>query len=137
MIFAVIDTNVLVAAVKTKKSDSSSSQILSLVFAGVIKPLVSKEILTEYRDILNLPVLELDSNKVADVLEKFSEDGLYPGRTPSEDVFPDEIDRIFYEISLSVEESHVVTNNVKHFPKSVRVVTPSEMLMLLCDLGEI
>ena len=137
MIFAVIDTNVLVAAVKTKKSDSSTSQILSLVFAGVIKPLVSKEILTEYRDILNLPVLELDSNKVADVLEKFSEDGLYPGRTPSEDVFPDETDRIFYEISLSVEESHVVTNNVKHFPKSVRVVTPSEMLMLLCDLGEI
>lgn len=64
MIFAVIDTNVLVAAVKTKKSDSSSSQILSLVFAGVIKLLVSKEILTEYRDILNLPVLELDSNKL-------------------------------------------------------------------------
>ena len=53
MIFAVIDTNVLVAAVKTKKSDSSSSQILSLVFAGVIKPLVSKEILTEYRDDLH------------------------------------------------------------------------------------
>ena len=127
MIFAVIDTNVLVAAVKTKKSDSSTSQILSLVFAGVIKPLVSKEILTEYRDILNLPVLELDSDKVADVLEKFSEDGLYPGRTPSEDVFPDETDK----------ESHVVTNNVKHFPKSVRVVTPSEMLMLLRDLGEI
>ena len=137
MIFAVIDTSVLVAAVKTKKSDSSTSQILSLVFAGVIKPLVSKEILTEYRGILNLPVLELDSDKVADVLEKFSEDGLYPGRTPSEDVFPDETDRIFYEISLSVEESHVVTNNVKHFPKSVRVVTPSEMLMLLRDLGEI
>lgn len=137
MIFAVIDTNVLVAAVKTKKSDSSTSQILSLVFAGVIKPLVSEEILTEYRGILNLPVLELDSDKVADVLEKFSEDGLYPGRTPSEDVFPDETDRIFYEISLSVEESHVVTNNVKHFPKSVRVVTPSEMLMLLRDLGEI
>ncbi len=115
MIYAVIDTNVLIAAVKTTKSDSSTSQILSLVFTGVIKPLVSEEILTEYHDILNLPVLELDAEKVADVLEKFSEDGLYPGRTPS------------YEISLSV----------KHFPKVARVVTPSEMLMLLHESGEI
>lgn len=41
MIYAVIDTNVLVAAVKTTKPDSSSSQILSLVFTGVIRPLVS------------------------------------------------------------------------------------------------
>ena len=77
MIYAVIDTNVLVAAVKTTKPDSATSQILSLVFTGVIRPLVSEEILTEYHDILNLPVLELDAKKVADVLEKFSEDGLY------------------------------------------------------------
>lgn len=137
MIYAVIDTNVLVAAVKTSKLDSSTSQVLSLVFAGIIKPLVSEEILSEYNDILNLPVLNMDSEKVADVLEKFREDGLYPGRTPSNETFPDETDRIFYEISLSVENSHVVTNNVKHFPKVLRVVTPSEMLVLLRSTGEI
>ena len=34
MIYAVIDTNVLVAAVKTTKPDSSTSQVLSLVFTG-------------------------------------------------------------------------------------------------------
>ena len=73
----------------------------------------------------------------ADVLEKFSEDGLYPGRTPSSEIFPDETDRVFYEISLSVEDAYVVTNNVKHFPKVTRVVTPSEMLMLLHESGEI
>ena len=137
MIYAVIDTNVLVAAVKTTKPDSATSQILSLVFTGVIRPLVSEEILTEYHDILNLPVLELNADKVADVLEKFSEDGLYLGRTPSSEIFPDETDRVFYEISLSVEDAYVVTNNVKHFPKVTRVVTPSEMLMLLHESGEI
>ena len=47
MIYAVIDTNVLVAAVKTTKPDSPTSQVLSLVFTGVIKPLVSEEILSE------------------------------------------------------------------------------------------
>lgn len=137
MIYAVIDTNVLVAAVKTTKPDSSTSQVLSLVFTGVIKPLVSEEILSEYNDILNLPVLDLNPEKVTDVLEKFREDGLYPGRTQSNEIFPDETDRIFYEISLSVEDSHVVMNNVKHFPKVPRVVTPSEMLALLRSLGEI
>lgn len=137
MIYAVIDTNVLVAAVKTTKPDSSTSQVLSLVFTGVIKPLVSEEILSEYNDILNLPVLHLNPEKVADVLEKFREDGLYPGRTQSNEIFPDETDRIFYEMSLSVEDSHVVMNNVKHFPKVPRVVTPSEMLALLRSSGEI
>ena len=137
MIYAVIDTNVLVAAVKTTKQDSSTSQVLSLVFTGVIKPLVSEEILSEYNDILKLPVLDLNPEKVTDVLEKFREDGLYPGRTQSNEIFPDETDRIFYEISLSVEDSHVVTNNVKHFPKVSRVVTPSEMLALLRSTGEI
>lgn len=127
----------LVAAVKTAKPDSSTSQVLSLVFTGVIKPLVSEEILSEYNDILKLPVLDLNPEKVTDVLEKFREDGLYPDRTQSNEIFPDETDRIFYEISLSIENSHVVTNNVKHFPKVSRVVTPSEMLALLRSTGEI
>ena len=127
----------LVAAVKTAKPDSSTSQVLSLVFTGVIKPLVSEEILSEYNDILNLPVLDLNPEKVADVLEKFREDGLYPGRTQSNEIFPDKTDRIFYKISLSVDDSYMVTNNVKHFPKVPRVVTPSEMLALLRSTGEI
>ncbi len=42
--------------------------MLSLVFTGVIKPLVSEEILSEYHDILNLLALDLDPEKVADVL---------------------------------------------------------------------
>lgn len=137
MIYAVIDTNVLVAAVKTTKQDSSTSQVLSLVFTGVIKPLVSEEIIKEYQDIMNLPELNLNPDKVADVLDKFKEDGLYPGRTSSDNSFIDETDRVFYEISLSVEESHVVTNNIKHFPKVSRVVTPSELLMFLRSIGEI
>lgn len=137
MIYAVIDTNVLVAAIKTTKQNSSTSQILSLVFIGVIKPLVSEEILAEYDGVLNLPVLELNPEKVSDVLDKFREDGLYPGRTPSNEIYPDESDRIFYEISLTVEDAHVITNNLKHFPKVSRVVTPSEMLMLLRSTGEL
>ena len=47
MIYAVIDTNVLVAAAKSHKPYSSASQVLTLVFSGVIQPLVCDEILEE------------------------------------------------------------------------------------------
>ena len=48
MVYAVIDTNVIVAAAKSHKPDSSTSRVLSLVFSGVIQPLVCDEILDEY-----------------------------------------------------------------------------------------
>ena len=63
MIYAVIDTNVLVAAAKSHKPDSSASRVLSLVFSGVIQPLICEEILEEYEGILNLPVLAIPQDK--------------------------------------------------------------------------
>lgn len=68
MIYAVIDTNVLVAAAKTHKPDSSTSRILSLVFDGIIQPLVCEEILEEYYQILHLPVLDIPSDIASDIL---------------------------------------------------------------------
>ncbi len=59
MYYAVIDTNVLVAAAKSHKPDSSASRILFLVFSGIIQPLVCDEILAEYEGILSLPVLAI------------------------------------------------------------------------------
>ena len=113
MIYAVIDTNVLVAAAKTHKPDSSTSRILSLVFDGIIQPLVCEE------------------------MTKFKEDGIDPGRTPSPEEHPDPTDQVFYEICLSVEDAYLVTNNRKHFPNKPQVVTPTEMLVLLVEAGVI
>lgn len=135
MIYAVIDTNVLVAAAKSHKPDSSASRILSLVFAGVIQPLICEEILEEYEGILNLPVLAIPPEKASAILTKFKEDGIDPGRTPSEEEHPDPTDQVFYEVSLSVEDAYMVTNNKKHFPQTPRVVTPSEMILILTEAG--
>ena len=135
MIYAVVDTNVLVAAAKTHKHDSSTSRILTLVFAGIIQPLVCDEILEEYEQILNLPILGIPADIASDILSKFKEDGINPGRTPSSEDHPDPTDQVFYEISLSVEDAYLVTNNKKHFPEKPQVVTPSEMLLLLTAAG--
>lgn len=135
MIYAVIDTNVLVAAAKTHKPDSSTSQILSLVFSGIIQPLVCDEILHEYESVLNLPALGIPEDISSAILLKFRVDGVNPGRTPSLEEHPDPSDQVFYEIALSVEDAYMVTNNKKHFPKKPKVVTPSEMLILLTNSG--
>ena len=135
MIYAVIDTNVLVAAAKSHKPDSSASRVLSLVFSGIIQPLVCDEILEEYEGILCLPVLAIPEDVSAAILSKFRNDGRNPGRTPSFEEHPDSTDQIFYEISLSVEDAYMVTNNKKHFPQQPKVVTPSEILLILTAKG--
>ena len=135
MIYAVIDTNVLVAAAKSHKPDSSASRVLGLVFSGVIKPLVCDEILEEYEGILTLPVLAIPEQISTAILARFQSDGIDPGRTPSLEEHPDPTDQVFYEISLSVEDAYMVTNNKRHFPQTPKVVTPSEMLMLLTEAG--
>ena len=135
MIYAVLDTNVLVAAAKSHKPESSASRVLSLVFSGIIQPLVCEEILEEYESILTLPVLAIPSEISAAILTKFKKDGIDPGRTPSPEEHPDPTDQVFYEISLSVEDAYMVTNNKKHFPAKPQVVTPSEMIVILITAG--
>lgn len=137
MIHAVIDTNVIVAAAKSHKPNSSASRVISLVISGVIRPLVCQEILEEYEAILNLPVLGIPPETVTEIMAVFKNDSLYPGRTPSTEDHPDPTDRIFYEISLSVDDAYMVTNNKKHFPGKPQVVTPSEMLLILTATGVI
>lgn len=137
MVYAVIDTNVLVAAAKSHKPESSASRVLALVFSGIIQPLVCDEILEEYDGILNLPVLAIPEDLASAILNKFRADGINPGRTKSHEEHPDPTDRIFYEISLSVDDAYMVTNNKKHFPGTPQVVTPTEMLMLLTNIGVI
>lgn len=39
------------------------------------------------------------------------------------------------DIPLSVEDAYMVTNNKKHFPSKPHVVTPSEMLIILGEMG--
>ena len=55
MIYAVIDTNVLVSAIKSHKLDSSSSMILNLLVRGFIVPLLSPAIAKEYEEVLSFP----------------------------------------------------------------------------------
>ena len=76
----------------------------------------------------------LDFPLVETVIKAIIADGLDIDRTPTSDIdFPDPKDIVFYEVALSVEDSYLVTGNIKHFPVKPFVVTPAEMVRILED----
>lgn len=57
--------------------------------------------------------------------------GIDSSRFPYDGDMPDEDDRVFYEVALSEEDSFLVTGNLKHFPKTPKVVTAAQMMEIL------
>ncbi|MBR5175209.1 MAG: putative toxin-antitoxin system toxin component, PIN family [Bacteroidales bacterium] len=131
MVYAVIDTNVLVSALFSAHPDSSTVIIRNKIADGEIIPLFNAEIIDEYRVVLSRPKFHFPDELVDAVLAMVLETGISLDRTMSDEVFPDPKDIVFYEVALSKEGSYLVTGNTKHFPKTPIVVTPAEMLEIL------
>ena len=55
MIYAVIDTNVFVAALLTKSNDSATVKVYDAIADGLITLLYHKDILEEYAEVLSRP----------------------------------------------------------------------------------
>lgn len=53
MVYAVIDTNIIVSSFITKNSNASTRRVINSMLSGKIKPLYNDEILEEYFDVLN------------------------------------------------------------------------------------
>lgn len=131
MIHAVIDTNVLVSALLTSKSDTATVQILEAIMNGQIIPLYNEDIISEYEIVLNRPTFRFSEETVYYYINAIKEKGVLATRIESGEAFPDSDDAVFYEIALSVEDAYVVTGNLKHFPKTPIVVTPAQMLEII------
>lgn len=65
------------------------------------------------------------------ILEYIKKCGVHSERIPFDGDMPDEDDRVFYEVSLSKEDSFLVTGNLKHFPKTPKVITAAQMMEIL------
>ncbi len=130
-IYAVIDTNVIVSALYSTKTDAATVLILDFLTIGKIIPLVNQEILAEYAEVLSRKKFNFSSEKVSKWLKFFNEYGLQAVRSESQEIFIDEKDIVFYEVALSIEGSFLVTGNIKHFPKTPIVVSPAEMIQIL------
>ena len=128
MIYAVIDTNVLVSALITKNPEAATAKVVKLLLEHGFIPLYDADIITEYEDVLHRSKFPIRS-EVADALIAYIiENGIEASKVDFEEAMPDEDDRVFYEVSLSQEDSFLVTGNLKHYPASPRVITPADFI---------
>ena len=130
-IYAVIDTNVIVSALYSHKTDAATILVLDYLTQGILQPLVNNEILAEYKEVLFRKKFNFSPKIVTEWLQFFETYGISTERTVSSEKFIDEKDIIFYEVTLSVEDSFLVTGNKKHFPQTPKVVSPAEMVAIL------
>ena len=130
-VYAVIDTNVLVSAMLTHNLESATTKTIEAIVTGRIQPLYNLEIIEEYEYVLYRKKFDLDNDDVSQMIRFIIQAGINVERTKSNEMFPDPSDAVFYEVALSKEGSFLVTGNLKHFPKSPIVVTPSEILKII------
>lgn len=135
-IYAVIDTNVLVSSLFSTHSISNPFLVISAVLNGRITPLYNDEIIEEYRDVLTRDKFKFNPVLIDNLISGFTVFGINTPRTDARDeIFPDNDDIVFYEVTMSVENAYLVTGNTKHFPIKPFVVTPSQMVDILHNRG--
>ena len=120
IIYAVFDTNILVSAMISKRSDTAVVLALDTLLNDEVIPLYNDEIIKEYNDVLHREKFHLPEAFVNSVIDHIQTAGIPSNRVHS--------DVVFYEVTLSQEDSFLVTGNTKHFPKTPIVVTPLEFL---------
>lgn len=134
--FAVIDTNVLVSALlaSIKAKDTPPTQILAHILNKVIVPVYNDEIISEYSEVLRRKKFDFPEASVSSIIKALTTLGIESDRIASGDEgCSDPDDAVFYEVTLSVENSFLVTGNIKHFPLKPFVVTPAKMVEIIDD----
>mgnify|MGYP001021857833 CR=1 FL=1 len=135
IIYAVLDTNVLVSALLSSNvRDSAPFSVMQHALAGRIVPLFCEKILNEYTDVLLREKFSFDPALVTLLIEELKKRGEMLEPVSCDAFFPDPDDAVFYETVLakaSDTRSFLVTGNRKHFPDSAFVLTPRQMLDLI------
>jgi predicted nucleic acid-binding protein len=133
MIFAVLDTNVLISAALAQNKYS----IPYSVFRGVVErrfvPLVDDNIVREYWEVFSRPKFSFMQETINDIVGntiKFAINQLVP---PSGIELPDSDDVVFYDVARAHQDkgAYLVTGNLKHFPNCGFAVSPRDFMNII------
>lgn len=133
--YAVFDTNVLVSSMLTKKKDSATALVIDSIYSGDIVPLYSKEVLSEYEEVLHRKKFPFTEESIKNILKMIRDFELAVTPSPTGEILPDMDDLIFYEVVMDKrnDDAYLITGNIKHFPVRSYIVTPAEMMEILRD----
>ena len=129
---AVIDTNILISALLSKKEDSATVKIIEKLISGDIIPVYSKEILSEYREVLSRKKFNFSQDTISYLLSAIEKFGILVQTSEKENIsLPDVKDIPFYKIIKENSNVYLVTGNTKHFPMEPFILTARQMINLL------
>ena len=125
----VIDTNILVNALKSTNDNAKSVLLLEDVFKGKYEIGLSQEIIREYRDVLHRPHLNITPNDADAVISLVEKHGCYIEPRPSTNdnvEMRDEKDRIFFDVAKCLN-AKLITRNYRDYPVHELVVLIDEL----------
>ena len=131
--YAVIDTNVFISALLSKRSDTATVRVLDAMFDGKIVPLYHEEILAEYNEVLRRKKFHFKEEVIQLVINAVKQYGVEVFPQPTGEILIDMDDLIFYEVAMEKrdDDAYLVTGNQKHYPIRDFIVTPSEMMEII------
>ena len=133
-VFAVVDTNVLLSALLSKKDDTATVKILRAMMKGKFTPLWHDEIISEYAEVFHREKFHLQEASIQKVILTIKTYGKYvfPATTSvAEALIPIDLDDvIFWQVVMAERknDAFLITGNIKHFPKCGFVLTPAQMI---------
>lgn len=131
--YAVLDTNVIVSALLSSKADAATVQVIQKLFSDTFCPVISKEIMAEYTEVLHRAKFHFSPAIVEDLLFAIEEKAEYVIPASTGTILPDIKDLPFYEVVMEkrADDAYLVTGNQKHFPAEPFIVTAREFLEIL------
>lgn len=131
--YAVVDTNVIIAALLSKKNDTATVQVFRAMLDGRIIPLYHEDILAEYDEVMHCEKFHLKEDTVQKFLDAVRQFGVEVFPKPTGEILIDVDDLVFYEVAMEKrdENAYLVTGNQKHYPIKNFIVTPAEMVEIL------
>ena len=136
--YAVIDTNVFISALLSKKGDAATVKVLEAMLDGRIVPLYHEDIIAEYEEVLHRSKFHLKEETIKLVINAVKQYGMEVYPQPTGEILVDMDDLVFYEVVMEKrdDDAYLITGNLRHFPEREFIVTPAEMMDIIAGNKE-
>ena len=134
MVYAVVDTNVLVSAALAKnRGDSIPLKIFLGVAQKKFTPIIDNNIIEEYRDVLQREKFNFSLDYQNSFIDEITKYAINEPVKASEIVLPDMDDKIFYDVAFAHQnkKAFLVTGNLRHFPGCPFAISPKDFYELI------
>jgi len=128
----VIDTNVVISA--ALKPDGLQRTVLLLALTKPARLYVSEAILSEYREVLARPELQIRKGIRQQLLQLIDNRSHVVAPTHLLQVTSDPDDNMFLECADAARADYLITGNQRHFPKfwkQTKVITTREFITVV------